>query len=73
MYTSPGGFNGLSLVETAKKTGKSECWVVKGSWRNEGFEGKKRRGRQKSPEVAKIALKKATYKIGDSTRKLSHS
>ena len=43
------------------------------SWSNEGFESKKRRGR---PEVlnkaAKIVLKKARYKIGGSTRKLSH-
>ena len=41
---------------------------------NEGFEGKKRRGRPKVPiKAAKIALKKARYKIGDSTRTLLHS
>ena len=40
--------------------------------RNEGFEGKKLRGRPKAlNKAAKIVLKKATYKIGDSTRKLS--
>ena len=64
----------MSVVETAKKRGKSECWVVKRPWRNEGFKSKKRRGR---PEVlnkaAKIVLKKARYKIGDSKRKLSYS
>ena len=53
--------------------GKSECWVVKWSWSNEDFEGKKRRGRPRVPnKAAKIVLKKARYKIGDSTRKLSH-
>ena len=41
-------------------------------WRNEGFEGKKRRLRPKVlNKAAKIVLKKARYKIGDSTRKLS--
>ena len=41
---------------------------------NEGFEGKKRRGRPNVPnEAAKIVLKKARYKIGDSTRTLLHS
>ena len=48
--------------------------MVNRSWGNEGFEGKKRRGR---PNVlnnaAKIVVKKARYKIGDSTRKLSNS
>ena len=34
-------FNCLSVVETAKKLEKYECWVVKWSWRNESFEGKK--------------------------------
>ena len=39
---------------------------------NEGFEGKKRRGRPKVlNKAAKIVLKKARYKIGDSTRKPS--
>ena len=48
--------------------------MVKWSWRNEGFEGKKRRGRRKVlNKAAKMVLKKARYKIGDSTRKLSHS
>ena len=41
---------------------------------NEGFEGEKRRGRPKVlNKAAKIVLKKARYKIGDSTKKLSHS
>ena len=41
---------------------------------NEGFEGKKRRGRQKVlNKAAKIVLKKARCKIGDSSGKLSHS
>ena len=43
-------------------------------WSNEGFEGKKRTGRPKVlKKAAKIVLKKARYKVGDSTRKLSHS
>ena len=47
---------------------------LKWSWRNEAFEGKKRRRRPKVLNNAfKIVLKKARYKIGDSTRKLSHS
>ena len=47
---------------------------VKRSWSSEGFEGKKRRGRPKVlKKVAKIVLKKARYKVGDSTRKLSLS
>ena len=47
--------------------------MVKWSWSNEGFESKKRRGRPKVlNKAAKIVLKKARYKIGDSTRKLSH-
>ena len=67
-------FTGSSVVETAKKLEKSDCWQVNWSWRNEGFEGKKRRGRPKVlNKAAKIVLKKARYKIGDSTRKLSHS
>ena len=67
-------FTGLSVVETAKNLEKSECWVVKWSWRNEGFEGKKRRGRPKVlNKAAKIVLKKASYKVGGTTRKLSHS
>ena len=45
-------FTGLSVVETAKKLEKSECWMVKWSWRNEGFEGKKWRGRPKLPHKA---------------------
>ena len=41
-------------------------------WRNEGFDGKKLRGRPKAlNKAAKIVLKKARYKIGDSTGKLS--
>ena len=48
--------------------------VVKSSWKNESFEGKKRRGRPKVlNKAAKIVLKKARYKIGDSTRKFSHN
>ena len=40
--------------------------------RNEGFEGKKRRGRPKVlNKAAKIVLRKARYKIGDLTRKPS--
>ena len=36
------------------------------------FEGKKLRGRPKAlNKAAKLVLKKARYKIGDSTRKLS--
>ena len=67
-------FTGSSVVETAKKLEKSDCWQVNWSWRNESFEGKKRRGRPKVlNKAAKIVLKKARYKIGDSTRKLSHS
>ena len=42
-------FTGLSVVETAKKLEKSECWMVKWSWRNEG---KKWRGRPKLPHKA---------------------
>ena len=67
-------FTGLSVVEIAKILAKSEYWMVEWSWRNEGFEGKKLRGRPKAlNKAAKIVLKKARYKIGDSTRKLSHS
>ena len=46
---------------------------IEWSWsRNKGFEGKKLRGRPKAlNKAAKIVLKKARYKIGDSTRKLS--
>ena len=37
------------------------------------FEGKKLRGRPKAlNNAAKIVLKKARYKIGDSTKKLTH-
>ena len=61
-------FASLSVVETDKKTGKIRKWVVKWSWRNEGIEGKKRRRRPKVlNKAAKIVLKKARYKIGDST------
>ena len=43
-------------------------------WRNEGFEGKKRRGRLKVlNKAAKVVLKRALCNTGDSTRKLSHS
>ena len=67
-------FNGLSVVETAKKTGKIRMLGVKWSRRSEGLEDKKRMGRPKVlNKAAKIVLKKAGYKIGDSTRKLSHS
>ena len=46
--------------------------MVKWSLTNEGFEGKKRRGGPKVLNKApKIVLKKARYKIGDSTRKPS--
>ena len=39
-----------------------------------GFEGKKRWGRPGIlNKAAKIVLKKARYRIGDSTRKLSHN
>ena len=31
-------FTGLSVVETAKNWKNTECWVVKWSWRNEGFQ-----------------------------------
>ena len=42
--------------------------------KKEAFEGKKRMGRPKVlNKAAKIVLKKARYKIGNSTRKLSHS
>ena len=48
---------------------KSEFSVVKWSWRNEGFEDKKRRGRlivlNKSAE---IVLRKVRYKKDNSTR-----
>ena len=48
--------------------------MVKWSWRNDGFEGKKRRGRPKVlNKESKILLKKARYKMGDLTSKLSHS
>ena len=48
--------------------------MVKWSWRNDGFEGKKRRGRPKVLNKAcKIFLEKARYKMGDLTSKLSHS
>ena len=43
-------FTGLSVVETAKKLEKPECWMVKWSWTNEGFEGKKFKGKTKTPE-----------------------
>ena len=67
-------FTGLSVVEIAKKLEKSECWVVEWSWRNEGFKGKKLRGKPKAlNKAAKIVLKKASYKIGDLTGKLSLS
>ena len=47
---------------------------VKLSRRNEGPEDKKRMGRPKVlNKAAKMVLKKARDKIGDSTRKLSHS
>ena len=40
---------------------------------NEDFKGKKRRGRPKVlNKTVKIVLKKARYKIGDSTTRLSH-
>ena len=66
-------FTSLSVVETAKKLEKSQCCAVKLSRRNKGFEGMKRRGRPKVlNKAAKIVLKKAGYKIGDSTRKFSH-
>ena len=42
----------------------------KWSWRNEGFEGKKRRGRPKVlNKAAKKVFKKARYKIGESIDK----
>ena len=67
-------FTGLSVIETAKKLDKSKCWVVKWSWGSKGFEDKKQRRRPKVLNKAgKIVLKKARYKKGDSTRKLSHS
>ena len=48
--------------------------MVKWSWRNKAFEGQKQRGRQKVlNKAATIVLKTARYKIGDSTRKLTHS
>ena len=37
----------LSVKEISKKLKKSERWVVKWSSRNDGFEDKKRAGRQK--------------------------
>ena len=40
----------LLALEIAKKLEKSECWVIEWSWRNEGFEGKKLKGKTKSPE-----------------------
>ena len=41
-------------------------------WKNKGLEGKKRRGRPNAlNKAAKIVFKKARYKIGDSTRRLS--
>ena len=50
------------------KSGKIRMLVVKWLWKNETFEGKKRRGRPKVlNKAAKIVLKKARYKIGDST------
>ena len=62
------------LKKLLKELGKSECWVIKWSWRNEVFEGKKRGRRPKVlNKAAKIVFKKARYKTGDSTRKLSHS
>ena len=62
------------LYKLLKKLEKSECWGVKWSRRNEGLEDKKRMGRPKVlNKAAKKVLKKAGYKIGDSTRKFSHS
>ena len=56
------------------KSGKIRMLVVKWLWKNETFEGKKRRGRPKVlNKAAKIVLKKPRYKIGDSTRKLSRN
>ena len=55
-----------------QKSGKIRMLVVKWLWKNETFDGKKRRGRPKVlNKAAKIVLKKARYKIGHSTRKLS--
>ena len=63
---------GLSVKEISKKLKKSERWVVKWSSRNDGFEDKKRTGRQKIlNEAAKRIVNKAKYKRGNSTRQLS--
>ena len=63
---------GLSVKEISKKLKKSERWVVKWSSRNDGFEDKKRTGRQKIlNEPAKRIVNKAKYKRGNSTRQLS--
>ena len=48
---------------------KSECWVVRWSYRSEGFTDKKREVRPKVlNKTAKIVLKKAMYKTGNPTR-----
>ena len=48
---------------------KCELSVVKWSWRNEGFEDKKRRGRLiVLNKAAKIVLKKVRYKRDKLTR-----
>ena len=57
------------LNKFLKKMEKSECWVVRWSWRNEGFTDKKRGVRPKvQNKTAKIVLKKAMYKTGNPTR-----
>ena len=64
----------LSVVETVKKLKNPNVGWYTDHEEMKVFEGKKRRGRPKVlNKAAKIVLKKARYKIGDSTRKLSNS
>ena len=62
------------LKKLLKKMQKSECWVVRRSYRNEGFKDKKRGGRPKVlNKTAKIVLKKARYKKEETRRGNSHN
>ena len=65
-------FTGLSVVETAKKLEKSECCVVKWSWRNDGFEGKKWRGRPKLLNEAAKYFKRRLDTKKETRRQSSH-
>ena len=65
-------FTGLSVVETAKKLEKSQCCVVKWSWRNDDFEGKKWRGRPKLLNEAAKYFKRRLDTKKETRRQSSH-